>query len=260
MQILTFPDVLRQSWTLTILYLLSWGFVKRIQRLHKTGKDVNEDSRPLYFFVVLVIFVCCLFVLVLFTDLHQFVSPVSSARGTCNDLSAFTCAHTTGTLYWKWWCGDPYRVRSPRGVCQHPTGTLWGLERHGRAEIPSLMDATLGVSAHRSQPKERGQCHQDALQVVVDAGYRAAYENCGTKRWTAQQKKTTDLSNIFFFWWCLSQQIIAKWFWFYSSCQVGSAMSQDSVLHSAVACKGPQLPCPVLAISFFSLNWKPQAS
>lgn len=154
-----------------------------------------------------------------FTALHQFVSSVSSARGTRNDLGALVCAYTTGTVLevsvWRSLYGQKSKGCPPASSVYTA-----GLETCGRAVIPSPLDASLGLSVHRDQLKERGQCQQIALQDVVSAGYRAACENCGTKQPTPQQKKTTDLSKKILFWFterCLTQQIIAKLFWLFSS-------------------------------------------
>lgn len=91
---------------------------------------------------------------------------------------------------WRPLCGP-----KSKGYLPAPSGYTAGLERHGRAVIPSPWDASL---------KERKQCQQTALQDVVSAGYRAAYENCGTKQPTPQQKKTTYLSKKILIYWKMS--------------------------------------------------------
>lgn len=76
-------------------------------------------------------------------------------------------------------------VRTARGVRQHPAGLL---KRCGKAVISSPLASSLGVAAGRDQLKERAQRQKTALQDVISSGYRAAYENSGTKQSTPQKK------------------------------------------------------------------------
>lgn len=131
------------------------------------------------------------------TDLHKFVSPAISAKGTCNVL-VLLCVPTQQEPFTG---SESVVVPVWSGVQQVSVSALGyavGLGRRGRTVIPSPLDASLGVPAHKDQLKEWGQCQQIALQDVVSAGYRAAYGNCAIKP-TPQQKKTMDLSEKMIF-------------------------------------------------------------